>query len=667
MKTIKVTRNEDNVNIFNSIAELLENEDANARKTGTARFYERLSQNGTQYVIDAKRSDRNRIVFSMPGEAEDIAYELDNDTRRGEDAAVFTASGASWFANLREGNAEPMESPDSDWAERRDRIADAYHRKYFTIEYVIDQDMDEREARDCAKDLVGVIGELIYNDSDESPDAAALRAANGTKSASPQAKPNGLLTLKLGSQTGTPDLYYCAKLKVNVSFGVGQPIPVIGRIYYRYEGRTDSKSYGYTMLTREQAYVVDTCLNDISETREETPVRDLNQGAISSTLKTRLETDLNAPDGAERFSDCFLFSEKSMEVLMEHKKDGEIQGDGSTVTLSLECKSIELISVSRIMWSNLLYTALYAGREAFSINYSITGTTMRCLSCRGDCREGEDTLIRGNYIAFPESTGLNGRYCVYSVNEDGSLDKSPEGIRQAFSRFMSATMRVDGKTVSVYSLSYFAKHLSLTPTCREARDKWSGCQGLKICGCQRLPGLRQDVCLCRKCAHPENVYLNADDPMSAMDRYVATSTLFFDAAEGRMRTKVSDKNYECRICGRFYDGSRDVYRDKSPDLRRVGPNGLPMNICPTCRKALGQGTAEEQKESLELFKKYKGILSLGARIAALRAKHGCAENERYIMFRVGTSMYQFDKLLVTDTGYIKGAEKKPVPADTYEA
>ncbi|MCD8285661.1 MAG: hypothetical protein LUD50_00320, partial [Clostridia bacterium] len=179
MKTIKVTRNEDNERIFASIAALLENEDANAKKTGTDRFYERLSQGDKQYVIDAKRSSKSRIVFTMPG-GEEVAYELDDGRRRDESAAGFTSTGASWFANLRAGQAEPMESPDSDWAERRDRIADAYHRKYFTIEYVIDQDMDEREAHESAKNLTDVLGELIYNDNPEAtlPAAGALPAAN---------------------------------------------------------------------------------------------------------------------------------------------------------------------------------------------------------------------------------------------------------------------------------------------------------------------------------------------------------------------------------------------------------------------------------------------------------------------------------------------------------
>ncbi len=657
MKTIKVTRNEDNVNIFNSIAALLENEDANSKKTGTARFYERMSQGGAQYVIDAKRSDKNRIVFSMPG-GEDIAYELDNGSSRAEDTAGFTPSGASWFANLRAGNAEPMESPDSDWAERRDRIADAYHRKYFTIEYIIDQDMDEKEAHENAKNLVDVIGEIIYNDNP----AATLAQAGGKSSAAPATKPKSLLALKYGTQTGVADTYYCAKLKINVTFGVGQPIPVIGRIYYRYEGRTDAKGYGYTMLTREQASVVDTCLNDISETKEDTtdPVQDINQGAISSTLKTRLETDLNAPDGAERFSECFLFSDKSLAVLGEQAKQGEISGDGDTVNLSLECRGIELISVSKIMWSNLMYTALFAGREAFSINYSITGTTMRCLACKGDCREGDELLIRGNYIVFPESAGLNNKYCIYTENEDGSLDKSPEGIRKALAKFMNASKLVNGKSVSVYSLSNFAKHLSLTPTCQDVAIKGTGCFGTRICDCQRL-STRAGVCLCKRCAKPENVYLNADDPKSTMDRYVATASLFFDVQEGRMMPKVSEKNYECPCCGGFYDGSQDVFKNSKPDLKNVGPNGLPMAYCPTCGKAMGYCSDEEKKESLELFKKYKGILSIDARIAALRAKHGCAENERYIMFRVGSSMYQFDKLLVTDTGYIKAATKKRLP------
>ncbi|MCD8294071.1 MAG: hypothetical protein LUE27_02325 [Clostridia bacterium] len=658
MRTIKVNRGQ-NEEIFKSIADLLENEDANAEKTGTDRFYERLSLSGTQFIIDSRRSGPTRIVFSTPGESEDIAYELDSGSKR-DDTAGFTEDGASWFANFREGCAEPMESPDSDWAERRDRIADAYHRKYYTIEYVIDQELDEAAARGCAKDLVSVIGEFIYNDA---PAPQAGGPANAGAGAAPADKPKSLLELSLGAQTGTPDTYYSAKLKVNVSFGVGQPIPVIGRIYYRYEGKSDTKSYVYTMLTREQAAVVDSCLVGISENSasglEPDPV---NQGAISSTLKTRLETDLNSPDGSKMFSESFLFSEKSMEVLNEHARDGQVEGDGGIVTLSLECKSIELISVAKIMWPNLRYTALYAGKEAFAINYSMTGTTISCISCAGDCREGEDALVRGNCIVFPESTGLNGKYSVYSFSGDGTLDRTPEGIRKAFARFMADTRIEDGKRVSVYSLSNFAKHLSVTPTCQDVSVKGSACYRLRICDCQRLSA-RGGVCLCKRCYRPENVFLNAGDARTAADRYVATSSLFFDAAEGRMCAKQSEYVYECPVCGRTYKGSEAFFKVS----RRVRSSGkFPGYVCPTCSKALGTGTPEEVKESHELFKKYKGILGLGARVEALRSVHGCAENERYIMFRVGSSIYKFDKLLVTDTGYIKAAEKSRLILD-YQA
>ncbi len=677
MRTIKVNAGQ-NKEVFDSIARLLENEEANVRKTGSPRFYEASKAgkagagggaDGADFVVDAKRSDSTRIVFSTPEGMDDIAYELDDGSPSCEGLAGFTPEGASWFANLREGNAEPIESPESDWAGRRDSIADAYHRKYFTIEYVIDQDMDEKAAHDYAKAVTDALGEAIYNDGAAPADAAAQAAVSasgkgaGVGTAAPQpanagAKARSLLELGYGTQKSVDETYYSAKLKVNASFGVGQPIPLIGRIYYRYDGRKDSRHYGYTMLTRDSAKSVEDSLSNISEDGSSSSMAQeerLDQGAISDTLRTRLETDLNAPDGAEMFSECFLFSEQSMEVLKSHKKDGEIQGDGSTVTLSLQCKSIELVSVAKIMWPNICYTLLHAGKEAFSLTYSMTGITLRCIACGGDCKEGEDALIAGDFIVFPEGSGLAGKYCICSRNPDGSQDRSPEGIKKALERFLSANVVKGGKYVSAFSLSNFSKHLSLKPTCREAEPR-GACAGRKICECQRLEA-RKEVCLCKRCPRPENVFLNADS--SSPDRYIATDSLFFDAMDGKMKPKVSERNYECSVCGRFFDGSADVFKDEKPDLNRTGPNNLPLAVCPTCNKLVGNISADEEKECTELYKRYKGILSLGTRIAGVRGKPRCAENERYIMFRVGKSIYRFDKLLVTDTGYIKAARKVP--------
>ncbi len=709
MQTIKVNAGQ-NKEIFESISELIASEDANTKRSGSSRFYEKMGDAGTQFIIDASRSGPARIVFSTPGEGEDVAYELDTGSRRADENKLgFDENGATWFKNLREGNAEPMESPDSDWAYRRDRIADAYHRKYFTVEYVVDQNIDEAESRETVINLTDALGEAIYSDApivsgaDRAAGAGAGAGASKENSGKGKGSAHGtahsLLSLKLNSkEKDEDDIYYSAKLKINATLGVGQAIPLIGRVYYRFEDRNGAERYVYTMLTRDQAKDVDASLSNIPESKNEGLKSGSNEGDISATLKTRLETDLNSAYGSEKLTDCLLFSEESMKVLLEHRKDADIGTEGHT-TLYLECKSIELISVAKIMWPNLSYDIMYRSRDAFAVNYSITGITMRCKNCAGECRDGEDILIRGGYFVFPDHPELAGRYSIFSRNPDGTDDASADGIRRAVERFMTDTVVISedgeaviladsasgagtangGKTansakttnsaksgarkanaVSVYSLSAFARHLSVVPTCEESATKGDRCFGTRICDCQRL-NTREGVCLCRRCVRPENVYLNTDGAEGLPgERYVATASLFFDAAAGHMTPRALPSNYQCRVCGGIYNDADGMLQvEKEANSGRAKPE----RICRTCGKAMQNTQSEDElNESKELFKKYKKILTMDARIAALVQRHGCAENERYIIFRVGSSMYKFDKLSVTDKGYIKAAEKLPYKA-----
>ena len=89
------------------------------------------------------------------------------------------------------------------------------------------------------------------------------------------------------------------------------------------------------------------------------------------------------------------------------------------------------------------------------------------------------------------------------------------------------------------------------------------------------------------------------------------------------------------------------------------------HLCPLCELTDAVATKtdeldpEDKAEAKRLYKQYAKILSVWKRaFSAFKPKY-CFEDERLIVFVVGKKQYRFDKLGITEYGYIATAKKKP--------
>ncbi len=623
MPTIKINYAQ-NKAVFESILNLADFEDKNVQNVGGEKFYESLGSRDAGFSLNRAASSSSKMVFTSKG-GEEVSYELAGANASGDkdENIGFEAGGARWFRNLREGKGKALESPDSDWALRRDRIAEAYHRKYFTVEYVVNQNLDERAGRKTCENFVKALGEIVFAESENASDFS-LSDAGGDNF----------------------DTYYSAKLKINATLGVGQAIPLIGRVYYRDEVAPNGTKR-YAMLRADQAKFVDDGLLNIPADGMTPSKKSRGGDSISETLRTQLEADLCGEAGSERLTECILFSAESMAVLLDHKNDASVDENGDRSTLSLECKSIELVSVSKIMWPNLRFSVMYGAKDVFELNYGIMGMSLKCTNC-----SEEAMLVSNDRFVFPAGSPFAGRFSIYTLDRAGLPDKSGgelESMKAALSRFMKAKTTANGKQIDVFSLAEISRHLSARPTCLESERAGNPCFGRRMCDCQieEFEGLR----LCKHCPKPENVYLSTSDAVGALSRYTPTRALHFDAGTGKMAAIPDDKDHRCSICGGLYEEGMGAVK---------GRKGL---VCRTCWNALtefkGRSDSERslKEKSDKLFKKYKRILSPAQRLKALFSRCGCAENERYIIIRIGGGIYRFDKLSLNGKGYMSGAKK----------
>ncbi|MCD8201040.1 MAG: hypothetical protein LUD47_03125 [Clostridia bacterium] len=585
--TVKVTGNDTNRKLFKSILTLCENEKQNCGD-GTP-FYGNISNDYTRTISIGDVSETS-ITFriSSGDDTTDRTYVLSDDLEASGLKIGFDREGATWFGKLRRG--ETLESPDSDWAGMRDLIAAAYHRKYYSVEfYVNDKVSDTSYRRECV-DFVYAIGEL-------------MREGLGCKS-------EEVFDIDTANLKNATDTYYRAKLRVDATLGVGQPMPLICYMYYRYEAATGD----LTLMARSVAEQIDAAIKtnlsmkkgDRNDARYE---QDLD--VTNRLIKIKLDEDLNGDMGEANFNRSRFLTQSSREALAK----GQTTGVGDEI--HLDCKSIKLLSVAKVNWPTIKFRVTYEHQDVYELNYNINGITLTCVNCGTDA-----VLVENDCIKFPKGKEPAFPVSVYGTDEDGMPVKDRESTKNRL-----LALRENGHLDDCVLM----RHLTVTPTCNRAAsmsaDGKAGCLRL-VCEPQLINFGGEDgeeTRLCRNCGYAEIVY---KDPYDFTSK--PTANLFHDVVSSRMVEKTGER--KCRMCGLSYGQLKNGY-------------------CDTCYKAMNE------KEDNGLYKVYKNVLPLTVRTAASHSRHVCFENSAIIVFGVGNNLYRFDKLDINDKGYIKPAVK----------
>lgn len=594
---IKISKNRTNESIFNSIVTLYKRE-----PNDNAAFYkEKKDGRVIKTLISSVNEEEQSITFG-----DDNTYILSEGEEQGETEINFSEKGAVLFEQLRQGKR--LNSPDSGWAYMRDEVAKLYHQKYFTIEYAVNgNDQTQTCESDCRAllDALVIVMKVPYD-------------------------------FELTSQDIVNDTYYSAKLKIEADLGVGLTVPLICRIYYKYfEGKNGENSL--KILSREQARFVHEGFNRNVDKNGRT-----DGNCIASAVQTRLHEDLNSKGSSDEeidrlFTDCVLFTDESLRVLEE-----PIRKNKGADKLELRCTDIKLKSIAKITWPHLRYTVRSSGKPIFNMDYSISGIALSCLNCMHVQESGlSDTLIENNMICFPagDKEKMNGKFSIYSTVE-GKDDKSKNGILAALLENYDPDTGKEFQIREDIKESNLFKHLIAEPECNRNPGSVGQCNRL-VCECQKL-----ENGMCKDCPYPEIVYL---DPYSGKRK--PTSELFYDANEMKMIERVGNNGEieegECGVCRRSFR------KDKLTPQSNSSEEYL---FCPTCLKL--ENTADKNPEGKHLYKKYAKIFNPIIRVTALFEKVKlCVEDSGVLMFKIGKKYYKFDKLAITDSGYLKSAER----------
>ncbi|MCD8206223.1 MAG: hypothetical protein LUD29_06465 [Clostridia bacterium] len=588
---IKVTDNEINRQLFKSILALYENERKNcAGDESSSPFYENISDDSA-LTISISDVSEGRVSFRYSSEksGEYIrTYELSSEPDSSRLKIGFEEDGATWFKNLRYGEA--LESPDSDWAGMRDRVAAAYHRKYYSVEfYINDQMSGNAYEREC-RDFLSVFGDLMRDE---------LHVPEGEE----------VFTFDAACLTRSSEVYYRAKLRVDATLGVGQPMPLICYVYYK----LDEGSNELTIMDREVAKEIDgaikTNLSMEKGSGGGSNERDLDM--TNREIRIKLDEDFNGDSGDEIFNRCRFLTDTSRETLAKG------QTTGVSDELHLDCKGIKLLSVAKVNWPTLKFRASFRQQEVFELNYNINGISLRCINCGLGSR-----IVENNNFKFAAGREPKEPVCIY---EKDAETQKPVKDRESMKRYLLGL-----KEKGTLEGCNLFEHLTVLPTCGRAKELSSAACERLVCKSQLIifgDEGEEKTMYCRDCRYAEIVY---KDPYDGTAR--PTSLLFHNVLTSRMVTNENER--KCRLCALSYE-----------------EKDLSSGLCPTCR------SATRENDDGGLYKAYCRVLPMGARIRALRARHVCFENSAILVFGVGDRYYKFDKLDLQDRGYISPAVK----------
>ncbi|MCD8207324.1 MAG: hypothetical protein LUD72_05240, partial [Bacteroidales bacterium] len=513
MSVLNINDSEANRKVFESIFTLYEEEKANCGEG--ERFYENISGDSAR-KIEIRSIDRRdmSITFRISSQQGELTrtYMLGGSDETNETKIGFGEDGATWFDELRRGRQ--LKSPDSDWAGMRDLVASAYHRKYYSVEFYIDDNIsDDSYEAECV-DFVRAVGEVLREDlhakeSDRVFDFDPALLVRGT------------------------DTYYRAKLRVDATIlGTGEPMPFICYVYYRY----DASSGNMSIMRRSVAEQIDGAIKNNLSSRKGDRNEKRNQSIDSTNeiLKRMLEQDLNGENGNETFNQCRFLTRESKDSLKGTKTTG------ADDEIQLFCKKIRLLSVAKVNWPMISFKVKYCGQDVYELNYNINGISLRCINCEKD--GGTDNLIvENNYLKFPEGKAPDKPVCIYGSEE--SPKKDWKSIRDLLMSLKEAGKLDD---------SNLMHHLTVTPTCNRARHLGIECDRI-VCECQFMKYSRGDgteETLCKNCGYPEIVY---KDPSDYTPK--ATYSLFHDVIKTKM--VEIEKGSKCRVCGNMYEELTD--------------------------------------------------------------------------------------------------------------
>ena len=492
-------------------------------------------------------------------------------------AYVMERDGASWFANLRGGG---QDNGTAAWLNLIERVAAAYHKQYSLVEYIQSDRVVNIENK--ATYLAGIkkIVEAFF------PSLGAF-VRDGSR------------------EEGVEDIYGIS-LRVELSGGTGESVPVLGKIFFRkVAGR-------YVPIESEVAAEIDAYLATVVPPAASKKQGGERSGSASDIIDAVLR-ELNGLFSSSEnggIAHCIVWSgEKDAQTVRE------IADRIAHDNVELECTAVRVLSISHVEWVN---PAFIVATESSALLRAIVGLnkdlTLTCLNCGGE------PLI------------TNGRVLCSIPGEDGEIEKK--------SYFLDITRDDFGLKASeleeIRKYSGFSKHYMEIHCPESERPQGDFSAASKKCS-RRLCAANADNLgtdeepkfKCKDCPYPEVVFKGRSG-----ERYFTPGLGF-----ARDRLTLVEHTQVCKCCGRTF--SKENVR-----------NGR----CEFCRSA--HSLSEKQKEiAKKTFKKYGSVFSVWQRLRYAGKEKLCLEQEDLLLFLLGDDVFVLDKMDVKDYGYLQNPRR----------
>ena len=525
----------------------------------------------------------------------------DDEDDETSDEIGFELAGASWFRGVRGGKS--ADSADAHWMQFIEKAATLYHKKYSIVEYKQQKKelMGREEAFSTAQKLV----KFLWPD-------IVLRPKDLMK-----------VTDEDVLKEEAEDIYGLS-LRLALNGGTGQSERVLGKVYFRGRFIKHERRIELVPLLKREASAIDKTLSNFrdEEDGEQEPFvpDDSRVEMLTNNALNALEKLIES-SGDEGFVDSLLLDEKRDQPIVDTMLELTAHKE-----CELQCDELKVLGISHVQWDASVFDCMINGAKKLRFIFGLNNTlTVKCLNCA----DSTSFIVKDNALMLVagkphEATSLPLR----NVKDDNL----------GFSTAEIATIKARGAHKT---------HLK-TVVCQNLR-------GAETCKCVRCqsqlftvpsadktkPGKQY----CKDCRYPEIVYF---DPIN--EEEVQTTQMRFSVNDLRM-IKADALMRECSCCGRNFS----VRSAKKEDDR---------TLCPLCEltDAVANKTdelsPEEKEEAKKLYKQYAQILSVWKRaFSAFKTKY-CFEDERLIVFVVGKKQYRFDKLGITEHGYIDTAKRK---------
>lgn len=478
--------------------------------------------------------------------------------------AVMGDNGASWFGMFR---GESVKNDTAEWLMFVESVKEHFHRNYSIVEYSPRRHVISNELIESHCALINNVLSSFFD--------------------------NYVFDIRRGDESESLEDVYGASLRLEITDGTGEAVPVLGKVFFRKVGKK-ILPYG-----KEEAEVINSYLSTFDSEREEDELMQ-NSAELTDIVVNALDK-LVYPDGNSQGADLSDY------VVLADGRDENAVGimveKGPNDNVDLTCLNLSLLNVLHFQWRKDNYDVRLDGKVALKAILGIGGRlSLYCNSCRK-----KSTLIEFNKI----------KYVFDGVEKTALINPAHQGL--GLSEEILRQIKSGGT---------FTSHL-LRISCSENARLAGRC--VKYVCEDDTAVLDGGVRKCKRCPHPEVVYVCED----GIARY--TKNLAF--VRDRMTLVPKDKIARCSCCGRsFYSETNST--------------DYVCDFCKITKLGIDAIDDAEYKQGNKLYRKYSGMLSLVKRIGSLNKKKYCKEDEDCIMFMIDESVLIFNKDTAKSSGYL---------------